>query len=125
MAYRFDLGRFIMLLASLIIVIIFFSVGGAFGYGFGGYNLSGNTLVFLVGLVVALAVVGSLVRVVPSKDNQEITTETRCPVCGFLYQRSFVNGDFISKQDKACPKDGTPTLVNKIYVVDNPPGGQA
>ncbi|MEM0121456.1 MAG: hypothetical protein QW514_07930 [Thermoprotei archaeon] len=116
MPYRFDVGRFIAIVLSMIVLFVLFVFGGFYG-GYPGVGLNTDSLLLLVSLIIfAFAV--SFVRVAPQDENVDIVSESRCPACGFVYTRPFVNGDFITKQDKPCPKDGTTTLIEKIYVND-------
>lgn len=121
MAYRFDIGRFVMIvIAVLFMSVLFLYSGYGTGVGRPAYSLSAS-LPFLVLVSVSLGLALSLVRVAPSRDDTDIIVETRCPSCGFVSQRKFVNGDYITKQDQPCPKDGTPTVVHKIYVEEQQP----
>ena len=44
-------------------------------------------------------------------------TVLRCPTCGYQVTREFAVGDYVGKQAEACPKDGTPMLIVRIYVL--------
>jgi hypothetical protein len=116
MAYRFDVGRFIAFVLTVIVLFVLFSFGGFYG-GYSGFTLNTDSLILLAGLIL-LAFAVSFVKVTNVDDNVDLTTEARCPSCGFIYTRPFANGDYISKQDKPCPKDGTTTTIEKIYVSD-------
>ncbi len=116
MPYRFDAGRFIAIVLSMIVLFVLFVFGGFYG-GYGGLGLNTDSFILLVALIIfAFAV--SFVKVTNQNDNVDIVSEARCPTCGFIYTRPFINGDYITKQDKPCPKDGSITLIEKIYVND-------
>jgi hypothetical protein len=108
-----------MLIVTMFMLIFFFFFGGLYGYG-PRVSASPQIIVAFAAAIGALSFGLSFSRVVPVKDDVEITTESRCPSCGFLLQRGFVNGDFISKQDKPCPKDGAVTTIQKIFVSEPP-----
>jgi hypothetical protein len=114
--YKFDFIRFIVLLITFLIFFSLFFVGGFGGFGGSTFRVTPGIAELMILVVTVLALVGSFVRVEPSKDDVDIITESRCPSCGFVYQRRFVNGDYITKQDQPCPKDQTPTVIHKIYV---------
>jgi hypothetical protein len=116
MPYRFDAGRFIAIVLSLIVLFVLFVFGGFYG-GYGGLGLNTDSFILLVALMI-FAFAMSFVKVTTQDENVEIVSEARCPTCGFIYTRPFTNGDFITKQDKPCPKDGSITLIEKIYVND-------
>ncbi|MEM3671303.1 MAG: hypothetical protein QW767_06130 [Thermoprotei archaeon] len=119
MAYRFDIGRFVMIVIAVLFMSVLFLYTGLGGLGTARPTFSpASTFPFLVLVSIAVGLALSVVRVNPSKDDIEITTETRCPSCGFVAQRKFVNGDYITKQDQPCPKDATPMVIHKIYVVE-------
>lgn len=115
MPYRFDVARFLTLLLVIVVMFVLFGFGlyGPY-YGF-GFNT--QTLMFLAALVL-LAFAASFGRVEPQEDRFDVVTETRCPACGFVATRPFASGDFVSKQDKPCPKDGTATIIDKIYLAE-------
>lgn len=116
MPYRFDLARFIFLVLMILLFFVLFSFGGLYG-PYPAFPLNSSTLVFLLTLVL-MALAMSFVRVMPQEEDVEVVTEARCPTCGFVVTRPFAKGDYVSKQDKPCPKDGTTTLIEKIYVND-------
>lgn len=116
MPYRFDAGRFVALVLMIIVLFVLFAFGGFYG-PYSGLAFNTDTLLLLLALVL-LAFAASFTKVVPSEDRFDVITEARCPTCGFIVTRPFVVGDYVSKEDKPCPKDGTTTLIHKIYVND-------
>jgi hypothetical protein len=116
--YRFDIARFILIIVTALLMVVFFSFGGLFGTG-ATVKLGGGSLVLVLIIIACVAAGLSFTKVIPSKEDVDITTESRCPSCGFLLQRAFENGDFISKPDKPCPKDGATTIIQKIYTTQS------
>lgn len=117
MSYRFDLSRFVTLLAMFIVFLLLIFLGGFGGLG-GGPKIGSGVLELLIVVIALAALAASFSRAPQSKDDVDIVTETRCPSCGFVIQRKFTEGDFISRQDQPCPKDHTPTVISKIFVHD-------
>jgi len=103
------------------VLLIFLLILYVLGYGSGelGFNITFIYLVFIAASVVLLA--RNFGRTVPAEAEARIVSELRCPSCGFTLQKTFTNGDYISKKDQACPKDGTQTMIQKIFVENSKP----
>lgn len=101
----------------LVLLLVLYVLG--YGSGELGFNITFIYLVFIVASVVLLA--RNFGRASPTEAEAKIISEMRCPSCGFTLQRTFSNGDFISKKDQPCPKDGTPTMIQKIFVENSKP----